>query len=314
MVYSDARSPTGADMKSTTAVSRTSDASNPGPPVSLDDAYQYCESIVRAHDENFPVVSRFLAASKRPALAAIYAFARRSDDIADAAAPSAERLQGLDRMEEALARALDGVSEGPVFTALADAVERHSLPAEPFFDLLTAFRRDARDEMFDTWDDLLSYCRGSANTIGRLVLALHEVDDPDALRESDCVCTGLQLTNFWQDLGRDLARGRVFLPREDLARFGLHPEDFFHPVNRGRLSRVLVHECRAVHDLYDRGRPIVHRIPGGLALQIRMTIAGGRAVLREVEHRGWRVLKHRPTLGRAGRARVLLQAILRIDG
>jgi len=301
-------------MKSTTAVSRTSDASNPGPPVPLDDAYQYCESIVRAHDENFPVVSRFLSASKRPALAAIYAFARRSDDIADAAAPSAERLQGLDRMEEALARALDGNPEGPVFRALADAVERHSLPAEPFFDLLAAFRRDARDEMFDTWDDLLSYCRGSANTIGRLVLALHEVDDLDALRESDCVCTALQLTNFWQDLGRDLARGRVFLPREDLARFGLHPEDFFHPVNRGRLSRVLVHECRAVHDLYNRGRPIVRRVPGGLALQLRMTIAGGRAVLREVEHRGWRVLRHRPTLGRTGRARVLLQAILRIDG
>ena len=301
-------------MKSTTAVSHALDVSDPTPPVSLHDAYTHCESIVRAHDENFPVVSRFLHASKRPALAAIYAFARRADDVADAAAPSAERLEGLDRIETALLRALDGDAEGPLFTALADAVERHQLPTEPFLDLLAAFRRDARDEMFDTWDDLLSYCRGSANTIGRLVLALHEIDDPDALRESDCVCTALQLTNFWQDLGRDLARGRVFLPREDLARFALHPEDFFHSVNRGRLSRLLAHECRAVHDLYDRGRPIVRRVPGGLALQLRMTLAGGRAVLREVEHRGWRVLKHRPTLGRTGRARVLLKALLRIDG
>jgi hydroxysqualene synthase len=301
-------------MKSTTAVSHAEVVSEESPPVSLPDAYRHCESIVRAHDENFPVVSRFLAPSKRPALAAIYAFARGSDDIADAAAPCSQRLEGLDRMEAALLRALDGEPEGPVLTALADAVERHRLPTEPFFDLLAAFRRDAADEMFGTWDDLLSYCRGSANTIGRLVLALHEIDDADALRESDCVCTALQLTNFWQDLGRDLARGRVFLPREDLAHFGLHPEDFFHAVNRGRLSRLLVHECRAVHDLYDRGRPIVRRVPGGLSLQLRMTLAGGRAVLREVERRGWRVLKYRPSLGRAGRARVLLRALFRVDG
>jgi squalene synthase HpnC len=301
-------------MKSITAVSHAEVASGPAPSVSLADAYRHCEDIVRSHDENFPVVSRFLAAPKRPALAAIYAFARRSDDIADAAAPCAARLEGLDRMEAALLRALDGDPQGPVFTALADAVERHRLPTEPLLDLLGAFRRDAADEMFDTWDDLLGYCRGSANTIGRLVLALHEIDDPDTLRESDCVCTALQLTNFWQDLGRDLGRGRVFLPREDLAHFGLHPEDFFHAVNRGRLSRLLVHECRAADELYDRGRPIVRRVPGGLALQLRMTLAGGRAVLREVERRGWRVLKHRPTLGRAGRARVLLHALFRTDG
>jgi hydroxysqualene synthase len=300
-------------MRSTTAVTHAEDIPAQAT-VPLAEAYRHCDSIVRSHDENFPVVSRFLAASKRPALAAVYAFARRSDDIADAAAPRAARLEGLDQMEAALLRALDGEPEGPVFTALADAVERHRLPAEPFFDLLAAFRRDAADEMFDTWDDLLSYCRGSANTIGRLVLALHEIDDPDTVRESDSVCTALQLTNFWQDLGRDLARGRVFLPREDLARFSLVPEDFFHPVNRGRLSRLLVHECRAVHELYDRGRPIVRRVPGGLSLQLRMTIAGGRAVLREVETRGWRVLKARPSLGRAGRARVLLQALLRVDG
>jgi squalene synthase HpnC len=301
-------------MKSTTAVSHVDVASEEAPPVSLAEAYRHCESIVRSHDENFPVVSRFLHASRRPALAAIYAFARRSDDIADAAASCADRLAGLDRMEAALLRALDGEPEGPVFTALADAVERHRLPSEPFFDLLAAFRRDARDEMFDTWDDLLGYCRGSADTIGRLVLALHEIDDPDTLRQSDCVCTALQITNLWQDLGRDLARGRVFLPREDLARFHLHPEDFFHPVNRGRLSRLLVHECRAVHELYDRGLPIVRRVPNGLSLQLRMTIAGGRAVLREVERRGWRVLKYRPALRRTDRARVLLRALLRLDG
>ena len=283
-------------------------------PVPLHQAYAFCESIVRRHVENFPVASRFLGPGHRHALSAIYAFARQADDVADAAAPTGERLAALNQIEAALLRAVDGTPEGPIFVALADTIDRHRLPVEPLLDLLGAFRQDARNEIFPAWDDLLGYCRGSANPIGRLVLALHKIEDTDTLRASDALCTALQLTNFWQDLGRDLARGRVFLPREDLAHFGLHPEDFFHSVNRGRLSRLLVHECRAVNDLYDRGRPIVRRVPGGLSLQLRMTIAGGRAVLCEVERRGWRVLKYRPSLGRAGRARVLLRALFRVDG
>ena len=282
-------------------------------PVPLPDAYRACEAIVRRHYENFPVVSRFLTPARRHALAAIYAFARNADDIADAAAPTGDRLEALDQIEAALYRALDGNPGGPVFTALADTVERHSLPVEPLLDLLAAFRRDARDETFATWDDLLSYCRGSANTVGRLVLALHEVDDANAIRESDAVCTALQLTNFWQDLGHDLARGRLFLPLEDLQRFGIERDELTRPGNRTPLTRLLVHECRGTDELFDRGRGVVRRVPLGLSLQLRLTIAGGRAILREVEQGGWRVLKKRPTLGPAARARALLPALLGFD-
>ncbi len=281
--------------------------------VPLPDAYRACEAIVRRHYENFPVVSRFLTPARRHALSAIYAFARSADDMADAAAPTRERLEALDQLESALYRALDGSPDGPIFTALADTIERHGLPVEPLLDLLAAFRRDARDETFATWDDLLSYCRGSANTIGRLVLALHEIDDANALRESDAVCTALQLTNFWQDLGPDLARGRLFLPLEDLRRFALAPEELTRPQSRPQLTRLLVHECRGTNDLYDRGRAVASRVPFGLSLQLRLTIAGGRAILREVERGGWRVLKRRPALGRAARARILLPALLGFD-
>jgi squalene synthase HpnC len=281
--------------------------------VSLPEAYRACEVIVRRHYENFPVVSRFLTPGRRLSLAAIYAFARNADDVADAAAPTRERLEALDQLESALFRALDGNPSGPILTALADTVERHGLPVEPLLDLLGAFRQDARDETFATWDDLLSYCRGSANTIGQLVLALHDIDDADAVRESDAVCTALQLTNFWQDLGPDLIRGRLFIPLEDLRRFGLERENVASPVEREPLTRLLVHECRATSDLYDRGRGVIGRVPLGLAFQLRVTIAGGRAILRQVERAGWRVLERRPTLGKAARARILFPALLGID-
>ncbi len=280
---------------------------------SLSDAYRACETIVRRHYENFPVVSRFLTPARRHALAAIYAFARSADDVADAAAPTKERLNALDRLEAALIAALDGRPTGQVFTALADTIERFSLPAEPLLGLLVAFRRDARDETFATWDDLLGYCRGSANTIGRLVLAIHQVEDLDAIRKSDAICTALQLTNFWQDLGLDLARGRLFVPLEDLRRFGLTRDDLEQSEGHGKLARLLVHECRATHELYAQGRGIVGQVPFGLSLQLKLTIAGGRAILREVERDGWKVLARRPSLSTVARARILIPALLGFD-
>jgi squalene synthase HpnC len=269
-------------------------------PIPLHEAYAACEAIVRSHYENFPVASRFLTPARRSSLAAIYAFARRADDVADAAAPTRERLEAIDRIEVTLHRAVDGAPSGPIFVALADSVERFRLPVEPLLDLLSAFRQDARDETFSTWDDLL-------------VLALHDIEDADALRESDAICTALQLTNFWQDLGGDLTRGRLFLPLEDLRRFGLTREDLARPAQRGLLTRLLVHECRATNELYERGRPIVRRVPFGLSLQLRLTIAGGRTVLRQVERSGWRVLRNRPTLGGPARARILLTSLLGFD-
>jgi len=283
-------------------------------PVPLHEAYRACEEIARAHYENFPVASRFIPADRRIALAAIYAFARQADDIADARAPSEDRLRALDAIEEALLRALDGAPQGAIFTALADAVERHRLPVEPFLDLLSAFRLDARDATFPTWDDLLAYCRGSANPVGRLVLALYKVEDPEALRASDAVCTALQLTNFWQDLGQDVARGRFFLPVEDLRHFGVNPEEITRPSSRSSLTRLLTHECRATRDLFARGAPVVRVTPLLLSVHLRATIAGGRAILRSVERLGWRVLERRPTLSGAARAGIAIRALLGLDG
>lgn len=281
--------------------------------VPLHDAYRTCEEIARAHYENFPVASRFLPHGKRVALAAIYAFARRADDIADAKAPGSERLQALDSVEVALLGALDGAPRGAVLTAVADAIERNRLPVEPFLDLLGAFRLDACDATFGTWDDLLAYCRGSANPVGRLVLALHGIDDPEALRASDAVCTALQLTNFWQDLGQDLDRGRLFIPMEDLARFGLDPERLKQAASRVALTKLLHYECRATEDLFERGASVARSTPFLLSLHLRASIAGGRAILRSVERLGWRVLEQRPTLSGPTRMGIALRALAGFD-
>ncbi len=275
-------------------------------------AYQACEAIARRHYENFPVASWFLPSDRRQALAALYAFARIADDVADAERPTAERLERLDQIEADLIRALDGDPPDPILLALADALDRHQLPAEPLFDLLEAFRSDARDTVFPTWDDLLAYCRGSANTIGRMVLALYEVEDSTARTESDAICTALQLTNFWQDLGADLARGRLFIPLEDLERFGVGRDQLTDPAHAEAVTRMIEHECRATEELYERGRGIPGRVPFGLAVQLRATIAGGSAVLRAVLRRGQAVIHDRPSLGGLSRARIAVSACLGI--
>lgn len=277
-------------------------------------AYQACEVIARRHYENFPVASWFLSADRRQALSALYAFARTADDVADAALPSRDRLEGLDQIEADLVLALDGYPYTPILKALADALDRHQLPAEPLFDLLEAFRADARDATFPTWDDLLGYCRGSANTIGRMVLALYGVEDGRAQAESDAICTALQLTNFWQDLGADLARGRLFVPLEDLSRFGLTREALGDPAHQEAVTRLIEHECRATEELFHRGAGIAHRVPSGLAIQLRATIAGGRAVLRATMRRGQGVIHDRPHLDTLARVRIAAAACLGLGG
>jgi len=286
----------------------------PADPIPLHLAYQACEAIARIHYENFPVAGRLLRRDRRQALAAIYSFARLADNIADSERPTAERLRGLDQFESDFMRALEGEPPNPILVALADSIERHTLPTEPFLDLIEAFRMDARDSTFATWDDLLAYCRGSANTIGRLVLALHEIDDAAALRESDDVCTALQLTNFWQDIGRDLERGRLFIPLEDLARFGVPRDEITTGTRREAFTRLIEHECRATEELFERGRGITRRVPFGLSVQLRATLLGGREILRAVIRRGQGVLDDRPTVGGLARARIALLALTGFGG
>jgi phytoene synthase len=262
----------------------------------VDDAYAECLRIARGHYENFPVASRLVPAALRPHVAAIYAFARGADDIADEPGPSAaERLALLDEWRAHLRQA----PRTPVFAALADTRARFDLPIELFEDLLSAFRQDVQTTRYRTWDDVMDYCRRSANPIGRLVLRLAGVRRHDADAWSDEVCTALQLTNFWQDLAIDWRRGRLYVPELVWRAAGADPVD----LDRGMVTpawQQALRECAAVTEqCFQRGWPVCDVVPGRLRYELRATWLGGTRILRKLAAARFDIVQHRPTLGAA---------------
>jgi hydroxysqualene synthase len=254
------------------------------------------------HYENFPVASLLCPARLRPPIEAIYAFARTADDIADEgdAAP-AERLASLDAFAADLAavaaRRPPSARWPAVFAALAVAIERHHLPVDLLAALLDAFRQDATTTRYGDRVQLLDYCRRSANPVGRLLLHLYGIEAADALARSDAICTALQLANFWQDLGRDTARGRLYVPESDCRRHGVDPVDLL----AGRDSpaaRLLVAELVAwARELMCFGAPLVHAIPGRAGWELRFVVQGGLRVLERIDRSGGAALHERPRLG-----------------
>jgi hydroxysqualene synthase len=266
------------------------------------------------HYENFPVASLLCPARLRPPIEAIYAFARTADDIADEgdAAP-AERLASLDAFAADLAavaaRRPPSARWPAVFAPLAVAIERHHLPVDLLAALLDAFRQDATTTRYGDRVQLLDYCRRSANPVGRLLLHLYGIEAADALARSDAICTALQLANFWQDLGRDTARGRLYVPESDCRRHGVDPVDLL----AGRDSpaaRLLVREQVAwARELMCFGAPLVHAIPGRAGWELRFVVQGGLRVLERIDRSGGAALHQRPRLGWADAAPIAWRAL-----
>jgi squalene synthase HpnC len=262
----------------------------------VDDAYAACLRLAQDHYENFPVASRLVPSALRPHVAAIYAFARGADDIADEPGRTpGERLALLDEWAAHLREA----PRTPVFEALADTRARFDLPLALFDDLLSAFRQDVITTRYATWAEVFEYCRRSANPVGRLVLRLAGVRRQDADEWSDAVCTALQLTNFWQDLAIDWARGRLYVPEDVWRSAGADP----HDLDRGVLSpawRRALAECGGVTgELFTRGRPVCDVLHGRLRYELRATWLGGTRILERLRAVDYDVFAARPTLGGA---------------
>jgi len=251
----------------------------------LKQAYQHCLAQARSHYENFPTASLLIRRDIRPAVAAIYAFARHADDIADEGnAPAEKRLKQLDAWEILLERCTDEQIDHPVFLALGDAIDRHALPVSALHDLITAFRMDVSVHSYATPDELMFYCRHSANPVGRLMLALHGIKQPEAQTASDAICTALQLANFWQDLSRDIPRGRCYLPNEWLQSANLSGKDLLYgKTDIEALRPALNKAIQFTEKLFDRGHAILHELPFRFRLQIAATLHGGRAILDKVK-------------------------------
>ena len=278
-------------------------------------AYAHCARIARGHYENFTIGSWLLPRRLRHDLAAVYAFARGADDLADEGRTAVlDRLERLAAWEEQLrACARDPASaDDPIFLALGHTIARHDLPLEPLHDLLLAFARDAAGDTatFPTLADVLEYCRCSANPVGRIVLVLFGYRDRERQARSDDICTALQLTNFWQDVAADLTRGRVYIPQEDLDRFPASRAALEARVVNDDFRRLLAFEVARTRDLFARGLALAGMVTGRLAREVRVFARGGLAILDRIAAADYDVFARRPTLTRGDLARLVLRGLL----
>ena len=276
----------------------------------LDAAFAECERIAREHYENFSLGSRLLPRALRRHIAAIYAFARTADDLADEEPDSARALAALDEWERGLRACYAGAPTHPIFVALAETVRQFHIPIDPFLRLLTAFRMDAEFRGFERFDDLLHYCAHSANPVGHLVLSLFESADAERCARADDICTALQLTNFWQDLGVDLAKGRIYLPREDMARFGYGADELAGHAVTPAFRELMRFECERTRALFERGLPLAEMLPRQQGREVRLFAWGGMAILDRLEQVGYDAFTARPTLSRWAKAGLVVRALV----
>ncbi|REK15846.1 MAG: squalene synthase HpnC [Planctomycetota bacterium] len=290
-------------------LSATADLSTLGPgarPASRAEAAEYCHRLARRHYENFTVVSLLLPRRLVPHMEAIYAYCRWADDLADEVTSPEESLELLDWWQAELERCYAGEASHPVFVALRETIREFEIPREPFVNLLEAFRQDQRVTRYASADDVLAYCRDSANPVGRLVLYLGRCHDDQRAELSDAVCTGLQLVNFCQDVARDWHQGRVYLPQETLLRAG-YDEAMFA---RGEYNDAFVQALREEVDRAERflraGEPLVSRMPRELRLDVALFVAGGLEIVRAIRKLDYDVWRTRPTLSKHARLRLLV--------
>lgn len=251
------------------------------------------------HYENFPVASLLVPARLRRPIAAIYHFARSADDIADEGETSdAERLAGLAAYHAELDRIVAGETpQTPLFVTLAAVIQAYGLPIPLFRDLLDAFAQDVVKKRYADYPELMDYCRRSANPVGRLMLHLFGCTAPEQLMQSDCICSALQLINFWQDVAVDWQKSRVYIPQTDFPHFGVSEDDIAAANGSPAWQALMNFECDRAESLMKRGMPLVHTLPGRFGWEIRLTVQGGLRILERIRRVNGDVFRHRPTLG-----------------
>jgi squalene synthase HpnC len=277
---------------------------------SLQEAYAYCERLARNHYENFSVATWFLPKRLRQHFFNIYAYCRISDDLGDETGDCAASLQLLDEWETELNACYEGAPRHPVFVALAGTVRQFEIPKHEFADLLTAFRQDQTTTRYQTFDELLGYCRYSANPVGHLVLYLCGYRDSERQQLSDYTCTALQLANFWQDVSADSAKGRIYLPLEDLQRYNVSEEDIPTGQNTKQFCEMMQFEVQRAREWFERGLPLVSKVGRELAIDIELFSRGGQEILNAIERQNYAVLGNRPAISKSRKLALVARAAL----
>lgn len=275
----------------------------------LEDAFDYCERLARSHYENFPVGSVLVPKRLRKHFYSIYSFARVADDFADEgygeSYTSRDRLALIDQWHLMLTEAIAGRAKHPVFVALARTQAQFDLPVALLEDLLSAFAQDVTVRRYESLDQLLDYCRRSANPIGRLILLLFGYRDRQFHLWSDDICTALQLANHWQDVGVDLDKDRIYLPAEDLSRFELTIDDLIQRRSGDRFKRLMQFEVTRTREMFESGKPLCTAATGRLGLELRAVWLGGVRILERIETNGYDVFSRRPVITSSDKLRIL---------
>ena len=273
-------------------------------------AYAWCRALAQSHYENFPVASHLLPRAIRDGVAAIYAFARRADDIADEGdSDPATRLAQLDNYAAQLDRLPD--ADDPVFIALADLIPRYKLPKQLFHDLLSAFRQDVTTTRYENFDAVLDYCRRSANPVGRLLLYLNASASEENLRLSDHICSALQLINFMQDLQQDYRENnRIYLAQDEMDRFGVSEEDIAQQRNSESVIALIDFQLERIRRMMLDGATLGSHLCGRFGLEIRLIIEAGLIVTEKLSNHGGDVFS-RPRLAKIDYLKVLWRALFK---
>jgi squalene synthase HpnC len=282
----------------------------PASPPTLEESREYCRQLARSHYENFSVATWFLPKRLRQDFVNVYAYCRISDDLGDEVGDAAASLALLDEWQRELDACYQGNPRHPVFVALAETVRKFAIPKHEFSDLLIAFRQDQTVTRFETFEDVLAYCHYSANPVGHLVLYLCGYRDAEHQQLSDYTCTALQLANFWQDVTVDYAKGRIYLPLEDLRHYSVTEKDLAHNLNTTAFCEMMKFEVERAREWFQRGLPLIKKVDAALAIDIELFSRGGQEILNAIERQHFAVLGRRPVISKTRKLALVSRAAL----
>lgn len=277
---------------------------------SLAEARDYCARLARTHYENFSVATWFLPKRLRQHFFNVYAYCRISDDLGDEVGDAKSALELLDQWQAELDACYDGAPKHPVFVALAETVREFDIPKHEFSDLLIAFRQDQTITRFETFDDVLGYCHYSANPVGHLVLYLCGYHDAERQQLSDHTCTALQLANFWQDVSVDYAKGRIYLPLQDMRQFEVSEDDILCARNTPAFRALMRFQVARAREWFERGLPLAGKVDSELAVDLVLFSRGGQEILRAIEKQDYAVLGNRPVISKSRKLALVARAAI----
>lgn len=274
-------------------------------------AREFTKKLATSHYENFLVASVLLPKKLRQPFYDVYAFCRIADDLADESPSSEEALRAINHFQHQLDATFAGLPEEPLFIALEATIKQFRIPKQPFDDLLKAFRQDQHQNRYESLEDLLHYCERSANPVGHIVLHLGDSYSPENCELSDQICTGLQLANFWQDVARDFAMDRIYVPQATMRRFGVDKDMFRQSTTAAPLRRLLAHECDRAEKMFHDGLPLAKSVKPWLANDVKLFAHGGLQTLRAIRKIDFDVLNSRPKVGKLKQFGLVLRALTR---